>query len=77
LLLLDVMMPGMDGPSALLELRKRPQLKDIPAIFMTAKIQSIEIQEYKAIGVAGIIEKPFDPMTLAERIQEYWNKING
>ena len=77
LLLLDVMMPGMDGPTALLELRKRTQLKDIPAIFMTAKIQSIEIEEYKAIGVAGIIEKPFDPMTLAERIQEYWNKVNG
>jgi two-component system OmpR family response regulator len=77
LLLLDVMMPGMDGPTALQELRKRPALKNIPAIFMTAKIQSVEIEEYKAMGVAGIIEKPFDPMTLAEKIREYWNQANG
>jgi two-component system OmpR family response regulator len=77
LLLLDVMMPGMDGPTALLELRKRSAFKNIPAIFMTAKVQASEIEEYKVLGVAGVIEKPFDPMTLAERIQKYWDLANG
>ena len=74
LLLLDVMMPGMDGPSTLLEIRKIPQYKTTPAIFMTAKIQPKELAEYKSMGVVDIITKPFDPMMLADNLQIIWNQ---
>lgn len=74
LLLLDVMMPGMDGPTALTELRKMPTYIQIPAIFMTAKIQIDEIHHYKTLGALDVIPKPFDPMTLAETIKLAWEK---
>jgi two-component system OmpR family response regulator len=74
LLLLDVMMPGMDGPTCLRKLREKPALANIPAIFMTAKIQMKEIAEYKEMGVLEVINKPFDPMRLAQQIREYWDK---
>lgn len=74
LLLLDVMMPVMDGPTTLKKLREQTQFKNIPAIFMTAKIQPNEILQYQDMGVLDIIAKPFDPMKLAENINEAWNK---
>lgn len=77
LFLLDVMMPGMDGPSMLKELRKREECKDIPAIFMTAKIQEDEIAEYKELGAIDVISKPFDPMTLADTLKKLWEKYHG
>lgn len=77
LLLLDVMMPEMDGPATLRELRKLPEFSNIPAIFMTAKIQTNEILEYKSLGVVDVIAKPFDPMTLADTIRMAWNKYHG
>jgi two-component system, OmpR family, response regulator len=77
LLLLDVMMPETDGPTALLELRKNPDFINIPAIFMTAKIQSDELREYQSIGAIEVITKPFNPITLAETIQNAWLKYRG
>ncbi|KTC78457.1 response regulator [Legionella cincinnatiensis] len=77
LLLLDVMMPEQDGPTTLFELRKNPEFMEIPAIFMTAKIQSDEIAEYKSIGAIDVIKKPFDPLTLAMSINDAWLKYNG
>lgn len=77
LFLLDVMMPEMDGPTALSELRKIDECAGIPAIFMTAKIQANEIDEYKALGAIEVIAKPFDPMTLAETIKNAWLKYYG
>ncbi|MCE0722439.1 MULTISPECIES: response regulator [Legionella] len=77
LLLLDVMMPEMDGPTTLRELRKNPDFIKIPVIFMTAKIQIKEIEEYKAIGAIDVIKKPFDPLTLATSIKNAWLKYNG
>jgi CheY-like chemotaxis protein len=77
LLLLDVMMPEMDGPTTLRELRKNPDFIKIPAIFMTAKIQSNEIADYKSIGAIDVIKKPFDPLTLATSIKNAWLKYNG
>ena len=74
LLLLDVMMPGMDGPSTLREIRKIPQYETIPAVFMTAKIQPKELAEYQSMGVVDIITKPFDPMTLADNLKFIWNQ---
>ncbi len=64
-ILLDMMMPGADGLDALAELRKRPELATIPVVFMTAKVQRHEIEQYVAAGAAGVVQKPFDPMTLA------------
>lgn len=72
LLILDVMMPVMDGPTVLREIRKSTVLQDIPAIFMTAKVQAHEIQHYLALGVLGVIHKPFDPLTLPEQIRTLW-----
>ena len=72
LLLLDVMMPMMDGPSALKAVRKIPGYENVPAIFMTAKIQPAEIAEYKALGVLDVITKPFDPMTLSQNLVNIW-----
>jgi len=70
LFLLDVMMPGIDGPTTLNRLREFPHLAETPAIFMTAKVQTSEIEEYMALsGVVGVISKPFDPMTLADQIR--------
>jgi len=69
LLLLDVMMPGMDGPSTLKKLREFPHLANTPVIFMTAKVQAGELKEYEDMGAIGTIGKPFDPMTLADEIR--------
>jgi len=64
-ILLDVMMPGMDGPTTLAQLRKNPQTSDIPVLFMTARAQTREVEEIISLGAQGVISKPFDPMTLA------------
>lgn len=73
-ILLDVMMPGMDGPETLRELRKFPELEQTPVVFMTAKVQPQEVQEYLAMGALAVIAKPFDPMTLAEELRAIWAK---
>lgn len=74
LLLLDVMMPGMDGPTTLQALRKIDSLAHIPVIFMTAKAQTNEIAQYRKMGVLDVITKPFDPMSLPETLQECWKR---
>jgi two-component system, OmpR family, alkaline phosphatase synthesis response regulator PhoP len=70
LILLDVMMPGMDGVSVLEKLRGNPNTRRIPVIFMTARVQAREKEGYMARGARGIIDKPFDPMSLARKIRE-------
>jgi CheY-like chemotaxis protein len=72
MILLDVMMPGMDGPSTLEALRERPALADTPVAFMTAKVQPAEVAHYKSLGARDVIAKPFDPMTLASQVQSIW-----
>lgn len=74
LLLLDVMMPEMDGPTALQEVRKLPYYQNIPVIFMTAKIQPEEIARYQGMRAVDVITKPFDPMNLSELIRSIWKK---
>ena len=74
LLLFDVMMPDMDGPTALKKIREMPDYENTPAIFMTAKVQSNEVQAYLDMGAIAVIAKPFDPMTLASQIQEIWQQ---
>ena len=72
LFLLDVVMPGMDGPTTLAELRQLPQLAATPVIFMTAKVQPAEVAQYRELGAIDVIAKPFDPMKLADTIREMW-----
>ncbi|MCY1075597.1 response regulator [Archangium lansingense] len=70
LILLDVMMPGMDGPTTLGQLRAQPATAKTPVIFMTAKIQKQEVARYLELGAVGVIGKPFDPMTLPTEIKK-------
>ena len=72
LLLLDVMMPGMDGPSTLKALRALPASANTPVIFMTAKVQAAEIAQYRELGALDVIHKPFDPMELSAQISRIW-----
>lgn len=70
LILLDVMMPEMDGPETLSELRKLSGFHNTPVAFLTAKVQPSEIDHFKALGAVDVIAKPFDPLTLADQIRE-------
>lgn len=77
LILLDVMMPGMDGPSTLKMLRGLPQFASTPVIFMTAKVQPSEVAHYLGLGAVDVIPKPFDPMILSNQIQVIWERCHG
>jgi CheY-like chemotaxis protein len=72
--LLDVMMPGMDGMETFRTLRAMPEFADTPFAFLTAKVQEHEIRRYRGLGIAGVIVKPFDPITLAETVRRLWEK---
>jgi two-component system OmpR family response regulator len=71
LILLDVMMPLMDGPTTLTHLRQSPRTADIPVVFMTARAQPRELEHFVSLGAEGVIAKPFDPMTLATAVRNY------
>ena len=71
LILLDVMMPDMDGPATLAKLRENPKTSTIPVIFMTARAQMREIERFIGLGAQAVIAKPFDPMTLAGQVQSH------
>jgi len=77
IIILDVMMPGMDGIETYQRLRAIPALAQIPIIFMTAKAMKHETDRYRALGAADVIPKPFDPITLPERIQEIWQQAQA
>ncbi|WP_031387275.1 response regulator [Desulfonatronum thiodismutans] len=77
LILLDVMMPGMDGPTTMRKLRDQPGMAAVPMVFMTAKVQPQEVQEYLAQGAKGVIAKPFDPMKLSEEVRAIWEQGHG
>ena len=68
LILLDVMMPGMDGMTTLGKIRARGDCASVPVIFMTAKVQKHEVERYLQLGAVGVLPKPFDPMRLPEDI---------
>lgn len=73
LILLDIMMPIMDGLTTLKHLQINEKTKNIPVIFITAKAQGHEIKLYNEAGVIGVIKKPFDPLTLKDTIKEIWD----
>ncbi len=68
--LLDVMMPDLDGPGTLTELRGNPGTQDIPVIFLTAKVHGAERSRFMELGAVGVLSKPFDPMTLGDQVAE-------
>jgi CheY-like chemotaxis protein len=69
-ILLDVMMPGMDGPTTFRELRKNPATAKIPVLLLTAKVQSTDQRRFADLGVEAVLFKPFDPMTLSTQISD-------
>ncbi|MDD2332147.1 MAG: response regulator [Candidatus Cloacimonetes bacterium] len=77
LILMDMMMPGLDGAETLKLMRQNSKIKMIPVVFMTAKVQAHEIQQYIDLGAVDVIPKPFDPMQISNQIYQIWSSING
>ncbi len=69
-ILMDVMMPGMDGPTTFREMQKTPEIAHIPVVLLTAKVQGVDQRRFAGLGVAGVLFKPFDPLTLAEQMAQ-------
>lgn len=76
LFLLDYMMPEMDGDGTLRELRKLPGLKEVPVVFMTARVQADMTNSLRRQGALDVITKPFDPMELATKLRKTWQNRN-
>jgi two-component system OmpR family response regulator len=74
LILLDVMMPGMDGIETFELLKEIPEIEATPIVFMTAKAMQDEVKRYLSIGAAAVIPKPFDPLTLPDQLREIWDR---
>ncbi len=74
LVLLDVMMPGLDGPATLAKLRELPTCAATPVIFMTARASASERKGYLELGAIEVIKKPFDALTLATTVKEIWDR---
>ena len=74
-ILLDVMMPGMDGPDTFRELRRNPATAGIPVLLLTAKVQGSDQRRFAGLGVEAVLFKPFDPLTLSAQISRAlgWN----
>lgn len=74
-ILMDVMMPGMDGPTTFKELQKNPETAPIPVLLLTAKVQGVDQRRFSGLGVAAVLFKPFDPLTLSQQISDVlgWN----
>ena len=70
IILLDVMMPGMDGPTTLERFREQPATSETPVIFVTARTQARDVDRFRGLGAIDVIAKPFDPMTLAKTVRE-------
>lgn len=77
LVIVDVLMPDMTGPEVFEEIRRQPQFNEVPVIYLTGVIQEEELEDLHETGVADIILKPFDPMTLADRINSVWKANSG
>src|SRR5437868_12475079 len=69
-ILMDVMMPGMDGPTTVRNMRQKPEIAGIPVLLLTAKVQGVDQRRSADRGVAGVLFKPFDPLTLASQIAQ-------
>lgn len=75
LVLLDWMMPGLDGPALFRKMRESPQTKDLPVVFITAKASQRELDELKTMGAIGTISKPFAPKDLPDQLRALWSTL--
>ncbi|GLQ82806.1 response regulator [Mesorhizobium huakuii] len=77
LILLDVMMPDMDGPETLKRLAASPLTASIPVAFITARTQTHQVERYLTMGAVGVIAKPFDPLALAGEVRKLLSERPG
>jgi two-component system OmpR family response regulator len=77
LILLDVMMPGMDGMDTLKALRRIPETASTPVVFLTARVQPADVARYNELDSLAVIRKPFEPTALVETIQNIWMRYRG
>jgi two-component system OmpR family response regulator len=75
LVMLDWMMPGMDGPELFLKMKQQPEVAGLPVVFITAKTMPAEVEELLALGAAGTIPKPFAPKDLPDQLRAIWSKL--
>jgi len=75
LVMLDWMMPGMDGPTLFRKMKDLPGIRDLPVVFITAKASQRELDELRALGAAGTISKPFSPRDLPEQLRAIWKAL--
>jgi CheY-like chemotaxis protein len=75
LVMLDWMMPGMDGPTLFRQMKLRPETSSLPVVFITAKASTKELDELTSMGALGTISKPFSPRDLPEQLREMWKKV--
>lgn len=75
LVILDWMMPGMDGPTLYRKMKEVPEVRDLPVVFITAKASQKELDELRALGAAGTISKPFSPMELPGLLRAIWQAL--
>ena len=75
LVMLDWMMPGMDGPTLFRRMKELPEVSGLPVVFITAKASQAELDELRALGAAGTISKPFSPRDLPEQLRAIWSRL--
>jgi CheY-like chemotaxis protein len=75
LVMLDWMMPGMDGPTLFRKMKELPEVRELPVVFITAKASQRELDELRALGAAGTISKPFSPRDLPEQLRAIWKAL--
>ena len=75
LVMLDWMMPGMDGPTLFRRMRELPATRDLPVVFITAKASQRELEELRGLGAAGTISKPFSPKDLPDQLRAIWSAL--
>lgn len=75
LVMLDWMMPGLDGPALLRRMREVPETRAVPVVFVTAKASQRELAELQALGAAGAISKPFAPAALPDQLRAIWSAL--
>ena len=75
LVMLDWMMPGMDGPTLFKKMREVPETSVLPVVFITAKASQRELDELRALGAAGTISKPFSPKDLPGQLRAIWHAL--
>ena len=75
LVMLDWMMPAMDGPTLFRQMKTRPETSSLPVVFITAKAAQRDLDELTSLGAAGTISKPFSPKDLPDQLRSIWAKL--